>query len=121
MPEKWWKKVERRVAKIMAGKRPMFLCPHCNTESPRYTRVPIPGRQRGATPDMEHDWCSLEMKALQNPPGYNKCHEAVDQAKASAHYGELPLAIFHKKGTAHGRDLVFTTLDEFTEWFGWIL
>lgn len=53
-----WKACERRVAEVLGG-----------------VRVPITGRQRGATPDVEHAALSIEVKAVKayQPGSWRPC------------------------------------------------
>ncbi len=121
MGEKSWKRAERRIARVLAGKRPTTQCPECGHEYQRYARVPVPGRQRGATPDVEHDWASVEIKAFKNPPGWNFLVNAMEQAEEAAKYGELPIVVVHKTACKHFSDLVVIRLPNFVDWFGNIL
>ena len=121
MVEKAWKRAERAIARILAGKRPKFTCPYCGMESDRYKRVPVTGRTKGTTPDIEHDWLSVEVKSGKNIAGHAFIKRAMSQATAAANYGELPVVILHKKNTPHAEDFVVITAYNFVEWFGEIL
>lgn len=86
MPDKLWKATERRVAKQLGGKR-----------------VPVSGRQRGDSPDVEHEDFSIEVKSWYNIPDW--LYDAVDQAKKSATGDKIPLVVLHKKGMKTNTDL----------------
>lgn len=99
MPKTDWKKAERRVAGILGGKR-----------------VPITGRTRGSTPDVEHSWLSIEVKHWAKLPGW--ILDALAQAEASVRGNQLPVAILHEKGKRYDDSLIVMRLSEFKEWFG---
>lgn len=81
MTDKLWKSVERRVAAFLGG-----------------IRVPITGRQRGATPDVEHPFFSIEVKHRETMPFW--ILDAMDQADAVGRADRLPLVVLHMKGQA---------------------
>lgn len=100
MAEKTWKKVERKIAEFIGGRR-----------------VPVTGRGRGDAPDIRHDWLSIECKHRQELPAW--IYDAIDQAKRSAEgTDKLPIAILHEKRAGHSTDLVVMTLGDFRDWFG---
>lgn len=100
MAEKTWKRVERKIAELIGGRR-----------------VPVTGRQRGDAPDIQHEWLSVECKHRQELPAW--IMEAIDQAKASAAgTDKLPIAILHENRAGHSKDLVVMTLGDFRDWFG---
>ena len=121
MGERAWKRAERRIAKVLAAKHPTTMCPECGHEYPSYARVPITGRQKGASPDIKHNWCSVEVKSYKHPPGWNFLVRAMEQAEEAAKYEELPIVVVHKTNSKHFSDLVVIRLPQFVEWFGSIL
>lgn len=99
MTTKLWKSTERKIAELIGG-----------------TRVPVTGRQRGDAPDIRHRWLSPEVKSYAvRPPSI---HDALAQARASARNGQLPIAIFHRRGDAYRDAVVLLSLGDFLEWFG---
>ena len=64
-----WKACERRVAELLGGRR-----------------VPVSGRQRGDTPDVLHEWLSIEVKFRRRLPAWIEV--AMKQAEASAKEGQ---------------------------------
>lgn len=99
MAEKLWKAVERQIAARLGGRR-----------------VPVPGRQRGETPDIEHDWLSLEVKQRRALPAY--LHDGMRQAQASRKPGQLPMVVLHQAGRRYDDAYVCLCLKDFVEWFG---
>jgi hypothetical protein len=103
MADKTWKKVERKIAELIGGRR-----------------VPVTGRQRGDAPDIAHDWLSVEVKHRRILPDW--ILDALCQAKASAAgTDKLPIAILHQKHKPHDCDLVVITLADFRAHFGAVL
>lgn len=92
-----WKAVERRLATLLGGKR-----------------VPVSGRQRGDSPDIEHKTLSLEIKHRKTIPAW--IHDAIDQARKSSTNGKLPVVILHESNARHDNDAVVIPLREFVEW-----
>ncbi len=86
-----WKATERRIAAAIGG-----------------TRVPVSGRGRGDQPDIEHDRLSVEVKHRKQLPGW--LHDAMDQARAAAAPGQIPVAILHEHGARHDTNLCIVTL-----------
>jgi len=99
MTDRPWKRTERLVATRLGGRR-----------------VPITGRQRGDVPDVAHPWLSIECKHRQALPEWLKT--AMQQARAAARDGQLPVAVLHEAGERHGRDIVCMSLADFEAWFG---
>lgn len=99
MTDKPWKATERAVASRLGGRR-----------------VPITGRQRGDTPDVAHDWLSIEVKHRQSLPRW--LTEAMSQAAAGAGLSQLPIVVLHEHGGRHDGDLVVLRLSDFVGWFG---
>ncbi len=99
MPEKPWKRTERKVAARLGGRR-----------------VPVTGRSRGDAPDVAHDWLSVEVKHRRRLPAW--IEDALRQAEAAARDGQLPVAVLHQRGRRHAEDLVVLRLRDFEAWFG---
>ena len=98
MADKQWKKVERKIAQLWGGRR-----------------EPVPGRQRGETPDVRHHKFSLEIKSRETAlPLW--LSDAIDQAVESMkHPGHWPIVRIHVNGTAYENDLVVTTAKYFDQ------
>ncbi len=88
-----WKAVERRIAKILGG-----------------VRVPITGRTRGSTPDIEHDTLSLEVKHRKKYPDW--LHDAMDQAIQSQKENQIPTVVLHQERRPHDEDYVIFRLGD---------
>ena len=77
MSEKAWKRSERRIAELLGGRR-----------------VPVSGRQRGATPDVEHDALSIEVKTRKSLPVWLedalRLAEGILGSRADAGRGPTP-------------------------------
>ena len=97
MPDRTWKKAERKVAELLGGQR-----------------IPVSGR--GDRPDIEHGWLSIECKLRRRLPQWLLA--AVEQAERAARPGQLPVAILHQAGARYRDALVVLRLGEFEEWFG---
>ena len=91
MSEKSWKAAERKVAGLLGGRR-----------------VPVSGRQRGATPDIAHEVYSVEVKTRRTLPAW--LEDAMRQAEASAKDGQLPVAVLHQTGRRYRDALVLVRL-----------
>jgi hypothetical protein len=89
-----WKACERRVAELLGGKR-----------------VPVSGRTRGDSPDIEHPTLSIECKSRKKLPAW--IEDAMRQAEASAMYGQLPMAVLHQDGRRYTESLVVVRLEGF--------
>lgn len=89
-----WKACERRVAEILGG-----------------VRVPVTGRQRGATPDVEHETLSIEVKSRKSLPGW--LLDAMEQAEAASKNGRLPVAVLHQDRKPYRDALVVVRLEDF--------
>jgi hypothetical protein len=94
-----WKSTERAVAKRLGGRR-----------------VPITGRQRGDTPDVAHEWLSVEVKHKAQLPLW--LHDAMSQAVAAQRNGQMPIVVLHQSGQRHDNDLVVVRMRDWVEWFG---
>jgi len=105
MSDKTWKRAERRVSKWLSS----AFGGECK-------RVPVTGRQRGATPDIDGDkyGLSVECKYRQTIPEW--LTEAMTQAKA---YGDSrglePVVVVIPAGKAIGDALVIRRLRDFAE------
>jgi hypothetical protein len=94
-----WKKVELEIARLLDGER-----------------VPVSGRQRGSTPDIDHPWLSLEVKHRKTLPAW--LADAMDQAQASNDGTQLPLVILHQSKQQYKDSYAVVRLSDFIEWFG---
>ena len=94
MPDKAWKRFERRVAAFIGGER-----------------VPVTGRQRGDAPDIRHNWLVPEVKYRGKIPDW--IHDAMDQAKAAkTRSGQMPCVILGEKGKAVGESYIMFRLED---------
>ncbi len=92
-----WKACERRIAEVLGG-----------------VRVPVSGRQRGATPDVEHPILSIEVKSRKSLPGW--LLDALEQAQAASENGRLPVAILHQDCKPYRDALVVVRLEDFANY-----
>ena len=92
-----WKACERRIAEILGG-----------------VRVPVSGRQRGATPDIEHSELSIEVKSRKSLPAW--LLDALEQAQAASKNGELPVAVLHQDRKPYRDALVVVRLEDFANY-----
>jgi hypothetical protein len=97
MSEKSWKRVERKVAELLGG-----------------VRVPVSGRQRGATPDVEHSLLSIEVKSRKALPAW--LVDALEQARAASATGRLPVAVLHQNHKPYRDALVVVRLEDFANY-----
>ena len=93
-----WKACERRIAKLLGGRR-----------------VPVSGRTRGESPDVEHQTLSVECKSRNKLPTW--IEDAMKQAEASAKDGRLPVAVLHQDRAPYAESLVVLRLDDFADYF----
>lgn len=92
-----WKRTERELAKMLGGKR-----------------IPVTGRQRGETPDIDHPLYSIEVKHKKKLPEW--LHDAHDQAVQSSNKRKkLPVVVLHETGKAHKNDYVVLQMRDFLE------
>lgn len=91
---KSWKAGERVIAARLGG-----------------VRVPITGRQRGATADVAHEDLAVEVKTRATIPGWLR--EAMEQAEASARNDQLPIAVIHQDRSEYASSLVVLRLADF--------
>lgn len=95
MPDKQWKRTERRIAKMVGGKR---------------TGPPVPGE-----PDVRSSWLSIEVKERSQLPTWIKL--ALLSAQIKAGKDQLGIAVLHQTGSHD--DLIVISRRDFTAWFGW--
>ena len=89
-----WKSCERKVAALLGG-----------------TRIPVSGRARGYSPDIEHERLSIEVKSRRKLPAW--LEDAMRQAEASAENGQLPVAVLHQDGHKYCDSFVVCRLRDF--------
>jgi hypothetical protein len=94
-----WKNTERKIAALVGGRR-----------------IPVSGRARGDSADIEHDTLSIEVKHRRHLP--NWLLDAIDQAEKSVRGEQLPVAILHQKGQKFEDSLMVLRLADFLAWFG---
>ncbi len=92
-----WKACERRIAEVLGG-----------------VRVPVTGRQRGTTPDIEHKTLSIEVKSRKSLPAW--LLEALKQAQAATEDGRLPVAVLHQDRKPYRDALVVVRLEDFAHY-----
>lgn len=93
MPDKTWKKVERKVAELLGG-----------------VRVPVTGRGRGDMPDVLHGILAIEVKHRDALPDW--ILDAMRQAEASRRGEQIPVVILHQKGMAYEDSLTIVRLSD---------
>jgi hypothetical protein len=86
-----WKGCERKIASMLGGKR-----------------VPVSGRGRGDSPDIQHDLLSIEVKSRKKLPTW--IEDAMTQAKSCARGDQLPLVVLHQDSKRYQDALVVTRL-----------
>ena len=92
-----WKACERRIAELLGGQR-----------------VPVTGRQRGDTPDIEHATLSIEVKSRKSLPAW--LLKALNQAQAATKDGKkMPVVVLHQDRTPYSRSLVVLKLKDFAD------
>jgi ribonuclease HI len=90
-----WKACERRIAEKLGG-----------------MRVPVSGRGRGDTPDVEHSTLSVEVKSRKKLPSW--IHNAMRQAEASSKGdNRLPVVVLHEDRARYSEALVVLRLKDF--------
>ena len=100
MADKTWKHAERVIAKMLHGRR-----------------IPVSGRQRGDSADIEHPDLSPEVKHWKKVPGWTFIQDCLDQAVKSVRGEQVPIVVIHKTRTSYNDSLVIMTLDNFVERF----
>ena len=93
-----WKACERKIAEILGG-----------------IRVPITGRQRGATLDVEHPTLSIEVKSRKTVPAW--LLDALEQAQVASENGRLPVTVLHQDRKPYREALVVIRLEDFANYF----
>lgn len=98
MPDRTWKRVERRVASLLGGQR-----------------VPLSGRAPSLKGDVRvDDWLVVEVKHRQRLPRW--LMEALAGVREAAGPGRLGIVVLHERGRRHA--LVLASLRDFRDWFG---
>jgi len=96
MPEKLWKRAERRLCEMLGGKR------------------------RGATgrddPDCVHEWLAVEIKCRKKMPQYIK--DWLHQAYTNAEDDKLTVVVWHEAGCIYANAVMMMFLGDFLDWFG---
>lgn len=94
-----WKSTERSIAKLLNG-----------------VRVPVSGRQRGSTPDIQHSVYSIEVKRRSVVPHW-LFKDAFEQADASNPGDLTPIVVVEwAKGRGHKLErFVVMRLEDFLE------
>lgn len=100
MADRTWKHAERVIAKMLHGRR-----------------IPVSGRQRGDSADIEHPDLAPEVKHGKNVMGWAFVQDAMDQAVKSARGEQVPIVVVHKVYTSYNESLVIMTIDNFIERF----
>jgi hypothetical protein len=95
--DRTWKQAERRVARLMGGRR-----------------VPCSGAGGGA--DVVTSWCAVEVKHRRRLPAWLTA--ALAQAERAAREGRLAVVVLHEHGQRYAHSLVVLRLQAFQEWFG---
>ena len=88
-----WKACERKVAALLGG-----------------TRVPVSGRGRGHSPDIQHERFSIEVKSRRKLPAW--LEDAMNQAEGCAQDGQLPLIVLHQDGQRYQDALTLMRLKD---------
>ncbi len=91
-----WKACERRIAEFLGGRR-----------------IPVTGRQRGDTPDIEHGALSIEVKSRKSLPVW--LLGALDQAQAASKDGKVPVVVLHQDRAPYAESLVVLRLKDFVD------
>ena len=92
-----WKACERRIAELLGGQR-----------------IPITGRQRGETPDIEHATLSIEVKSRKSLPAWHL--KALNQAQAASKDGKkMPVVVLHQDHALYAHSLVVLKLKDFAD------
>jgi hypothetical protein len=92
-----WKACERRIAKLLGGRR-----------------IPVTGRQRGDTPDIEHATLSIEVKSRKSLPAW--LLDALNQAQAASKDDtKMPVVVLHQDHAPYAHSLVVLKLKDFAD------
>lgn len=96
-----WKNTERRVAKIIGGKR-----------------VPVTGRARGDVPDIEHEVFAVEVKHWRVMPKRVVAALAQAEAARGVNSTKIPVAVIHGAGDELRDAIVVMRLHDFADLCG---
>jgi hypothetical protein len=97
MADKFWKAVERRIAKLFGTER-------------------IGAKNGNCQPDAINDWLTIEVVCHAIPKWVRAEHkQAIDAAWQT---DKLPILVIHEKGESESTDLVVLRLSDFVDWFG---
>jgi len=88
-----WKACERKVAALLGG-----------------TRIPVSGRGRGHSPDIQHERLSIEVKSRRKLPAW--LEDAMKQAEVCARDGQLPLIVLHQDEQRYQNALIVMRLKD---------
>ena len=92
-----WKVCERRIAELLSGQR-----------------IPVTGRQRGDTADIEHAALSIEVKSRKSLPAW--LLKALNQAQAASKDGrKMPVVVLHQDHAPYVHSLVVLKLKDFAD------
>jgi hypothetical protein len=92
-----WKACERRIAELVGGRR-----------------IPVTGRQRGETPDIEHATLSIEVKSRKSLPAW--LLKALNQAQAASKDGKkMPVVVLHQDHAPYAQSLIVLKLKDFAD------
>ncbi len=92
-----WKACERRIAELLGGQR-----------------IPVTGRQRGETPDIEHEALSIEVKSRKSLPAW--LLDALNQAQAASKEDKkIPVVVLHQDHAPYAHSLVVLKLKDFAD------
>lgn len=95
-----WKRNEQEVAKVLGCRR--------NARS-------LQAISGGTLPDAGNDWISAEIKLRASLP--KSLTDAVEQARKAARANQLPIAVFHARGSKRMDDRVVMRLSDFVDNF----
>jgi hypothetical protein len=99
MADKFWKAVERRIAKLFGTDR-------------------IGAKNGNCQPDFINDWLVGEVVCHAVPKWIRAEHkQAIDRAELLQNTF-LPILVIHEKGEDASTDLVVLKLTDFVDWFG---
>lgn len=101
MADKFWKAVERRIAKLFGTER-------------------IGAKNGDCQPDFVNDWLVGEVVCHDVPKWIRAEHsQAIFRAEViSQTDNKLPILVIHEKGEDASTDLVVLRLTDFVDWFG---
>lgn len=102
MADKFWKAVERRVAKLFGTER-------------------IGAKNGNNQPDFVNDWLVGEVVCHDVPKWIRDEHrQALYHRQSRNLWHHLPILVIHEKGEDELTDLVVLRLTDFVDWFGTI-